>query len=77
MKSNGKYKKINKNQEEIIQDNLEYNTHLKLANGSKDKGLPIMYWIPKLYKNPVGSRFIIVSKNCSSKPLSKAVSNVF
>ena len=36
-----------------------------------------MYWIPKLHKNPVGSRFIIASKNCSTKPLSKAVSNVF
>ena len=32
-----------------------------------------MYWIPKLHKNPVGSWFIIVSKNCSTKPLSKAV----
>ena len=35
-----------------------------------------MYWIPKLH-NPVGSRFIIASKNCSTKPLSKAASNVF
>ena len=39
-----------KNQEEIIQDNLEYNTRLKLSNGSKDKSLPIIYWIPKLHK---------------------------
>ena len=37
-----------KNQEEIIQDNLEYNRRLKLSNGSKD--LPIIYWIPKLHK---------------------------
>ena len=36
-----------------------------------------MYWIPKLLKNPVGSRFVIASKNCSTKSLSKAVSNVF
>ena len=36
-----------------------------------------MYWIPKVHKNPVGSRFIIASKNCSTNPLSKAVSNVF
>ena len=36
-----------------------------------------MYWIPKLHKSRVGSRFIIVSKNCSTKPLSKAASNVF
>ena len=74
---NETYEKINKNQEKIIQDNLEYNTHLKLFNGSKDKSLPIMYWIPQLHKNSVSSWFIVASKNCSTKPLSKAVSNVF
>ena len=36
-----------------------------------------MYWITKLYKNSLGTPFIIASKNCSWKPLSKAVSNVF
>ena len=40
---NETYEKINKNQEEIIQDNLENNTLLKLSNESKDKSLPIMY----------------------------------
>ena len=74
---NKTYEKINKNQGEIIQDNLEYNTHLKLSNGSKDKNLPIMYWIPKLQKSPLGSRIIIASKNCSTKPLSKAVFHRF
>ena len=74
---NETYEKINKNQEEIIQDNLEYNTHLKLSNGSKDKSLPVKYRIPKLHKNSVGSRFIIAFKNCSTKSLSKAVTNVF
>ena len=75
---NETYEKINNNQEEIIQDNLEYNTRLKLFGGSKDKSFPIMYWIPKLHKNLVGSWIIIASKNCSTKPLSsKVVSNVF
>ena len=36
-----------------------------------------MYWISKLHKNPVRSRFIIASKNCSTTPLYKAVFNVF
>ena len=30
------YEKINKNKEEILQDNLEYNKVLKQSNGSKD-----------------------------------------
>ena len=36
-----------------------------------------MCWIPKLPKNPVGSFFIIASKNCSTKLLLKAISNLF
>ena len=74
---NETYEKINKHQEEIIPDNLETNTRLKFSNGSKDKSLPIMYWIPKLHKNQVGSRFVIASKTCSTKPVSKSVFNVF
>ena len=74
---NKTHKKINKNQEEIIQDNFRYNTRLKLSNGSTDKSLPIMHWFTKLYKNLVCSLFIIAPKNCSTKPLSKTVSNAF
>ena len=74
---NETYEKINKKQEEIIQDNLEYNTRLKFSNGSKDKSLLIMYWTPELHKNPGGSSFIIASKNCLTKPFSKVVSSVF
>lgn len=36
-----------------------------------------MYWIPKLHKNPARSRFIIASKICFKKQISKSVSNVF
>ena len=32
---------------------------------------------PKLHKIPGASRFITASKNCSTKPLSKTISNVF
>ena len=33
--------------------------------------LPLIYWIPKMHKNPVGNRFIAGSKFCSIKMLSK------
>ena len=36
-----------------------------------------MYWTPKMHKTPSGNRFIIASKHCSTKPLSKAVSGAF
>ena len=67
------YEKINKNQEENIQDNLEYNTLLKISNGSKDKSLPV---IRKLHKYSEGSLFID-PKNYSTKALSKVVLNLF
>ena len=39
--------------------------------------LPDIYWIPKLHKNPVKSRFIIASKHCTIKRLSKNLSSIF
>ena len=48
-----------------------------MSNKSKDKSLPVMYCIPTLHKNSVGSRFIIASKTCSTKPFSKVISNKF
>ena len=35
------------------------------------KEIPLIYWVPKMHKNPVGSRFIAGSKICSIKPLSQ------
>ena len=36
-----------------------------------------MYWLPKLYKTPIRARFIMFSKNCSTKLLSKVISEIF
>ena len=41
------------------------------------KTLPDIYWLPKLHKNPVGFRFIIASKQCTIKRLSKHISAAF
>ena len=61
----------------IIENNCLYADHLKLQVNDKNKTLPIMYWMPKMHKTPVGKRFIIASKFCSTKPLSKAMSKIF
>ena len=39
--------------------------------------LPIMYWMPKLHKDPIGARFIIASKFSCNKPLSKVLALVY
>ena len=39
--------------------------------------LPDIYWMPKLHKNPTKFRFIIASKRCTYKSLSKDISSIF
>ena len=71
------YKLQNVKKESIIQTNTLFCEKYKLAVSEDQKTLPIMYWIPKMHKNPVGTRFIVASSKCSTKPLSKAVSKAF
>ena len=71
------YKISDKTKDEIIDDNISFSNTFGLSPSENDKSLPIMYWTPKMHKNPTGARFIIASKKCSTKLLSKAVSKAF
>jgi len=74
---NNTYVHTNLSKEHIIHENVEYAKHLKMNIGEKELDLPTMYWIPKKHKEPTGKRFIIASKQCSTKQISTAVSNAF
>ena len=74
---NSTYEKIDKSKQEIIEENVMYAERSGFEVEEKEKELPIMYWIPKMHKNPSAARFIIASKLCSTKQISKAVSNAF
>ena len=51
----------------IINEHKGYLSHLYgIKLNSKIKTLPLMYWIPKTHKNPVGSRFIIATPKCKT-----------
>ena len=71
------YKKANIDKSEIINANVKFNKKFGLETSDAQKDLPSMYWIPKMHKSPIGSRFIIASKKCSNKPITEAVSNIF
>ena len=71
------YVKSVKTKDEILEENIGYSQKLGFQINNNEKELPSMYWIPKLHKNPVGKRFIIASKTCSTKKLSKSISSVF
>ena len=48
---------------------------LKLDEGQKT--LPTMYWTLKMHYTPSRARFIVSSAKCSTKPISRVVSNAF
>ena len=62
---------------EIIQGNISYCKRFDLNIAELDKSLPIMYWLPKMHKTPVGARFIVASYYCSTNPLSDTISKIF
>ena len=64
--------------DEVIKQHItELKQKFNITVGNKMSTLPDIYWIPKLHKNPVKFRFIIASKFCTSKTLSKDVSSMF
>ena len=63
--------------EEIIPANISYCWRFDLNITELDESLPIIYWLPKIYKTPVGVRFIVASYYCSTNPLSDTISKNF
>jgi len=48
----------------------------KLHNEDESNVLPKMHWIPKMHKNPIKFRFIVVAVKCSRKPLAKSITSI-
>ena len=67
----------NKPRGEIIKDNVEHAENLNIKVNETDLDLPVMHWIPKMHKSPIGARFIVASKTCSTKSTASAVSKAF
>ena len=77
MLSSTTYSIVNIPKADIINSNADYCLKFDFKLTEKQEALPIMYWFPKMHKKPVGCRFIVASKDCSTKPLTKVISNVF
>ena len=74
IQSNSAYSKANFSKDDNIKN---YCQKFDLRLTEKDHSLPVMYWLLKLHKKPIGARFITASKNCSTKPLSRVICNIF
>ena len=76
-RGNVTYEKIDRDRMNIVDENVAYSKRLGFTVSDKDLDLPGIYWIPKKHKHPTGKRFIIASKHCSTKLISKSISLVF
>ena len=61
----------------IAQHQTELKNKFNISVNEDMLTLPDIYWIPKLHKTPIKFRFIIASKKCTTKVLSKTVSSIF
>ena len=61
---------------EINEEAIKFSNLFDIKIEEESEQLPSMYWIPKMNEKPVGARFIIASKKCTTKPLSKIISNI-
>lgn len=68
------YEEITLSKSEIVARHHDFinNAGVKLPS---DK-LPFMYWIPKFHKNPPKARFIVSSADCTTKSISKPLSQI-
>ena len=68
----------NVNENDVVRTHeQELLDNFDISLSSDMHSLPDIYWLPKLHKTPTKSRFIIASKKCSVKQLSKDITSIF
>ena len=65
------YNEYNGNVEKLVEEHIDYMAANNIRVPSDMAQLPQLYWLPKMHKQPIGSRFIATSNSCTTKPLSK------
>ena len=65
------YKLENRNISTLNREIVNFSKQKNINVPDDMQDIPLIYWIPKMHKNPIGSRFIAGSKKCSIKLLSK------
>ena len=74
--TNSTYQRTNFLKDEILANHRSVLSSFNIDTVGKDPDLPLLYWIPKLHKDPYKQRFIACSSSCSTKPLSKLLTSI-
>ena len=74
--SNSTYKRSTFSKEEILANHRSVLSSFGVNTNNNDTNLPLLYWIPKLHKNPYKQRFIAGSSKCSTKALSVLLTSI-
>ena len=65
------YEPVGRDRIAIFNEHLEFMRENNITMKPELECLPSFYWLPKLHKNPYGTRFIAASYKCTTKPLSR------
>ena len=74
--TNSTYQRTNFSKDEILANHRSVLSSFNIDTVGKDPDLPLLYWIPKLHKDPYKQSFIAGSSSCSIKPLSKLLTSI-
>ena len=66
--TNSTYQRTNFSKDEILANHRSVLSSFNIDTVGKDTDLPLLYWIPKLHKDPYKQCFITGSSSCSTKP---------
>ena len=69
------YAPCSNHMEHLIAEHEDFLTRQNIRIPTDMKQLPGFYWLPKMHKNPIGSRFIAASSACTTKPLSQLLTS--
>ena len=69
------YEEVMENCQDIVDRHIAFLRRQCINIPSVDRCMPRFYWLPKLHKQPYGTRFIAASHKCTTKPLSKLLTS--
>ena len=78
LESTNTYQEVHSDCSSVVSRHLKYMVQNDIfVQEQQEEHLPSFYWLPKLHKNPYGTRFIAASNKCTTKQLSSLLTSCF